>query len=171
MRPHGQKFSHTTWYNMVVRHKTCRGCGSVDGMGDMRRATFYVVQPCCPTKIVNRQMSVHFKRNSCDIMVSQICCVLSDVIWTYFCHFLRCSPVKFIKEIVDVCTLVAQQLFAWPRHVLCRTLLYKVVWLNCCPCGRTFKKHYSSQHSKFSQKCPKSVINFLEKFHNFCKMS
>ncbi len=36
-------------------------------------------------------------------------------------------------------TLVAQQLFAWLRHVLCRTtLLYKVVWLNCCPCGRTF---------------------------------
>ncbi len=36
-------------------------------------------------------------------------------------------------------TFVAQQLFVWPRHVLCRiTLLYKVVWLNCCPCERTF---------------------------------
>ncbi len=34
--------------------------------------------------------------------------------------------------------LVAQQLFACPQHVLCRTtLLYKVVWLNCGPCGRT----------------------------------
>ncbi len=33
MRPHGQKFGCTTWYNMVVRHKTCRGRGSVDGMG------------------------------------------------------------------------------------------------------------------------------------------
>ncbi len=40
---------------------------------------------------------------------------------------------------MDVWTLVTQQLFAWPRHILCRTtLLYKVVWLNCCPCGRTF---------------------------------
>ncbi len=39
-------------------------------------------------------------------------------------------------------TLVAQQLFAWPQHVLCRTtLLYKVVWLNCCPCGRTLTLH------------------------------
>ncbi len=44
-RPHGQKFSRTTWYNMVVRHKTCRG--SVDGMGDVCRAAFYIVQPCC----------------------------------------------------------------------------------------------------------------------------
>ncbi len=34
VRPHGQKFSRRTWY-MVVRHKTCRGCGSVDGMGDV----------------------------------------------------------------------------------------------------------------------------------------
>ncbi len=85
-------------------------------------------------------MSVHFKRNSCDIMVSQRCCVLSNVIWTYFRHFLRCSCAKFIKKIVDVWTLVAQQLFAWPRHVLCRTtLLYKVVWLNCCPCGCTLR--------------------------------
>ncbi len=25
VRPHRQKFSRTTWYNMVVRHKTCRG--------------------------------------------------------------------------------------------------------------------------------------------------
>ncbi len=45
VRPHGQKFSRKTWYNMVVRHKTCRGRGSVDGMGDVYRATFYVVQP------------------------------------------------------------------------------------------------------------------------------
>ncbi len=95
---------------------------------------------CCATKIVNRQMSVHFKRNSCDIMVSQRCCVLSDGIWTYFCHFLYCSHAKFIKKIVDVWTLVAQQLFAWPRHVLCRTtFLYKVVWLNSCSCGRTLR--------------------------------
>ncbi len=36
VRPHEQKFSRTTWYNMVVRHKTCRG--SVDGMGDMCHA-------------------------------------------------------------------------------------------------------------------------------------
>ncbi len=37
--------------------------------------------------------------------------------------------------------LVAQQLFAWPQHVLCRTIfLYKVVWLNCCPCGRTLNE-------------------------------
>ncbi len=43
-------------------------------------------------------MSVYFKRNSCDIMVSQRCCVLSNVIWTYFCHFLRCSRAKFIKK-------------------------------------------------------------------------
>ncbi len=41
VRPRGQKFSRTTWYNMVVRHKMCRG--SVDGMGDVFRATFYVV--------------------------------------------------------------------------------------------------------------------------------
>ncbi len=92
---------------------------------------------CCATKIVNRQMSVHFKRNSCDIMVSQRC-ALSDVIWTYFYYFLRCSRAKFIKKLVDVWTLVAQQLFAW--HILCRaTFLYKVVWLNCCPCGRTLR--------------------------------
>ncbi len=85
---------------------------------------------------------VHFKRNLCDIMVSQRCSVLSDVIWTYFCHFLRRSRAKFIKKIVDVWMLVAQQLFAWPRHVLCRTtLLYKVVWLNCCLCGRTLTHH------------------------------
>ncbi len=32
VRPHGQKFSRTTWYNMVVRHKMCRG--SVDNRGD-----------------------------------------------------------------------------------------------------------------------------------------
>ncbi len=32
VRPHGQKFSRTTWYNMVVRHKMCRGGGSVDSM-------------------------------------------------------------------------------------------------------------------------------------------
>ncbi len=39
---------------------------------------------------------------------------------------------------MDAWTLVAQQLFAWSRHILCRTtFLYKVVWLNCCPCGRT----------------------------------
>ncbi len=25
VRPHGQQFSHTTLYNKVVRHKTCRG--------------------------------------------------------------------------------------------------------------------------------------------------
>ncbi len=106
VRPHGQKFSRTTWYNMVVRHKTCRGRGSVDGMGDVCRATFYVVQPCCATKIVNCQMSVHFKRNSGDIMVSQRCYVLSNIIWTYFCHFLRCSRAKFIKKILDVWTLV-----------------------------------------------------------------
>ncbi len=43
VRPHGQKFSRTTWYNMVVRHKTCRG--SVDGMDDVCRVTFYVVRP------------------------------------------------------------------------------------------------------------------------------
>ncbi len=43
--PHGQKFSRTTWYNMVVRHKMCRGCGSVCGMGNVCRATFYVVRP------------------------------------------------------------------------------------------------------------------------------
>ncbi len=123
---------------MVVRHRMCRGRGSVYGMGDVCRATFYVVQPCCATKIANRQMSVYFKRNSCDIMVSERCCVLSDVIWTYFCHFLRCSRAKFIKKIVDLWTMVAQQLFAWSQHVLCRTtLLYKVVWLNCCLCGRT----------------------------------
>ncbi len=42
VRPHRQKFSRMTWY-MVVRHKTCRN--SVDGMGDVCRATFYVVQP------------------------------------------------------------------------------------------------------------------------------
>ncbi len=82
---------------MVVRHKTCQGRGSVDGIGDVCCATFYVVRPCRATKIVSRQMSVHFKRNSCDIMVSQRCCVLSDVIWTYFCHFLHCSCAKFIK--------------------------------------------------------------------------
>ncbi len=45
VRPHGQKFSRTTWYNMVVRHKTCYGRGSVDSMGDVCRATFYVVRP------------------------------------------------------------------------------------------------------------------------------
>ncbi len=39
VRPHGQKVSRTTWY-MVVRHKTCRGCGGVDGRGDVCRATF-----------------------------------------------------------------------------------------------------------------------------------
>ncbi len=78
VRPHGQKFSRTKWYNMVVRHKTCRG--SVDGMGDVCRATFYVVRPCYATKIVNRQMSVHFEMNSFDIMVSQRCYLLSDVI-------------------------------------------------------------------------------------------
>ncbi len=78
VRPYGQKFSRTTWFNMVVRHKTWL--------------------PCCATKIVNRQMSVHFKKHSCDIMVSQRWCVLSDVIWTYFCHFLRCSHAKFIKK-------------------------------------------------------------------------
>ncbi len=97
VRPHGQKFSGTTWYIMVVRHKTCRGRVSVDGMGDMCRATFYVVRPCRATKIVNYQMLVHFKRNLCDIMVSQRC-VLSDIIWTYFCHFLHCSCAKFIKK-------------------------------------------------------------------------
>ncbi len=80
VRPHGQKFSRKTWYNMVVRHKMCHGRGSVDGMGDVCSATFYVVRPCRATKIVNRQMPVNFKRNSCDIMVSQRCCVLSDVI-------------------------------------------------------------------------------------------
>ncbi len=42
VRPHGQKFSRTTWYNMVVRHKPCRG--SVDGMGDVCRATFYILR-------------------------------------------------------------------------------------------------------------------------------
>ncbi len=36
VRPHGQKFSRMTWYNIVV---------SVDGMGNVCRATFYVVQP------------------------------------------------------------------------------------------------------------------------------
>ncbi len=96
VRPHGQKFSRTIWYNMVVRRKTFRG--NVDGMGYMCCATFYTVRPCCVTKIVNRQMAVHFKKNSCDIMISQKCCVLSDVIWTYFCHFLRCSCSKFIKK-------------------------------------------------------------------------
>ncbi len=40
---HGQTFSCMTWYNMVVQHKTCHG--SVDGTGDMYRATFYVVRP------------------------------------------------------------------------------------------------------------------------------
>ncbi len=30
---------------MVVRHKTCRG--SVDGVDDVCRATFYVVRPNC----------------------------------------------------------------------------------------------------------------------------
>ncbi len=35
VHPHGQKFSRTTWYNEVVRHKTCCGRGSVDGMGDV----------------------------------------------------------------------------------------------------------------------------------------
>ncbi len=45
VRPHGQKFSCMTWYNMVVRHKTCRGRGSVDGIGDVCCATFYVVRP------------------------------------------------------------------------------------------------------------------------------
>ncbi len=34
VRPHGQKFIRTTWYNMVVRHKVCHGRGSVDGRGD-----------------------------------------------------------------------------------------------------------------------------------------
>ncbi len=43
VRPHGQKFSCTTWYNMVVQHKTWRG--SVDGMGDVCHVTFYVVRP------------------------------------------------------------------------------------------------------------------------------
>ncbi len=43
VRPHGQKFSRRTWYNMVVRHKTCRG--SADGTGNVCRATFYVVRP------------------------------------------------------------------------------------------------------------------------------
>ncbi len=43
VRPHGQKFSHTICYNMVVLHKMCRGC--VDGMGDVCHATFYVVRP------------------------------------------------------------------------------------------------------------------------------
>ncbi len=84
-------------------------------------------------------------------MVSQRCCVLYDVIWTYFCHFLRYA--KFINKIVVVWTLVAQQLFAWPQHVLCRTtLLYKVVWLNCCPCGRTLTVHavcYMIAHSAY----------------------
>ncbi len=73
-------------------------------------------------------------------MDSQRSCVLPDVIWTYFRHFWRCSCAKFINKIVDVWALVAQQLFACLRHVLCRTtLLYKVVWPNCCPCGRTFR--------------------------------
>ncbi len=119
-------------------------------------------------------------------MVSQRCCVVSDIIWTYFCHFLRCSRAKFIIKIVNVWTLVAQ-LFAWPRHVLCRTtLLYKVVWLNCCPCGRTltlpqesrwthsvraYSRHYSQRqcrHIKFLQdgltfhqqelKCPQNIF-------------
>ncbi len=163
VRPHRQKFSRTTWYNMVMRHrhKTC--CGSVDGMGDVCRATFYVVWPCCATQIVKRQMSVHFKRNSCDIMVSQRCCVLSDVIWTYFCHFLRCSRAKFIKKIVDVRRLVAQQLFAWPRHVLCRTtLLYKVVWLNCCPCGCTLiRANVFFMTVKNLQKCGFSIFQYF----------
>ncbi len=43
VRLHGQKFSRTTWYNMVVQHKMCRSC--VDGMGDVCCATFYVVRP------------------------------------------------------------------------------------------------------------------------------
>ncbi len=43
VRPHGQKFSSTTWYNMVMRHKMCRG--SVDGMGNVCHAAFYVVRP------------------------------------------------------------------------------------------------------------------------------
>ncbi len=43
VRPRGQKFSRTTWYNIVVRHKKCRD--SVDGMGDVCLATFYVVRP------------------------------------------------------------------------------------------------------------------------------
>ncbi len=132
VRPHGQKFNRRTWYNIVVRHKTCRGCGSVDSIRDVCRVSCDIL--CCATKIVNRQMSVHFKRNLCDIMISQRCCVLSEVIWTYFCHFLRCSRAEFIKKIVDVWTSVAQ-LFSWPRHFLCRTtLLY-----NCCPCGPTLK--------------------------------
>ncbi len=119
---------------MVVRHKTSRG--SVDGMGDVCHATFYVARPRSWT---TKYRSTSKEMRACDIMVSQRCCVLSDVIWTYFCHFLHCSRTKFIKIIVDAWTLVAQQLFAWPRHVLCRTtLLYKVVWLNCCSCGRTF---------------------------------
>ncbi len=29
-----------------------------------------------------------------------------------FCHFIRCSRAKFIRKIVDVWTLIAQQLFA-----------------------------------------------------------
>ncbi len=147
VHPRGQKFSRTTWYNMVVRYKMCRG--NVDGMRDVCRATFYVVRPCFATQIVNCQMSVHFKKNSCDIMVLQRCYVLSEVIWTYFCHFLRCSRAKFIKKIVDAWTLVAQQLFAWPRYVLCRiTLLYKVVWLNYCPCGRAFIYTIANMRSK-----------------------
>ncbi len=55
-----------------------------------------------------------------------------------FLSFFTLQSRQIYKKIVNVWTLVAQ-LFAWPRHVLCRTtLLYKVVRLNCCPCGRAF---------------------------------
>ncbi len=94
VRPHRQKFSRTTWYNMVVWHKTCRGCSSVDGMGDVCRATFYVVRPRWWTA----KCQSTSKEILCDIMVSQRYCVLSDVIWIYFCHFLRCSRTKCIKK-------------------------------------------------------------------------
>ncbi len=128
MRPHGQKFSRTTWYYMVVRPKTCRG--SVDSRGDVCRAT----------KIVNRQMSVHFKRKSCDIMISQRCCVLSDIIWTYFRHFSSCSRAKFIKKNHGCLDVDHTTTFCMTTtHFMSHNLLYKVVWPNCCPCGRTLR--------------------------------
>ncbi len=89
--------------NLVVRLGTTWLCDIkrvVVGGWYGRRVSCNIL--CYATKIVNRQMSVHFKRNSCHIMVSQRCCVLSDVIWIFFCHFLRCSRAKFIQKIVDV---------------------------------------------------------------------
>ncbi len=119
---------------MVVWHKTCHDCGSVDSMGDacVMRHFMLCDQDRKPPNVSPLQKKF-VQHNGITKMLCATWCNLN----IFLSFFTLQSRQIYKKKIVVVWTLVAQQLFAWPRHVLYRTTLYKVVWLNCCPCGRT----------------------------------